>query len=107
MPFQPAATAVDWTAYAGGVKRALEACPTVLKVERETVLVVVAYGAAERVEGVFDRLDAIVADRTFAGDVRYRLLVPRGRQAELEAAVADVTAGQGLVRDPASESTDC
>lgn len=87
-------------AYAGGVKRALEACPTVLKVERETVLVAVAYGAAERAERVFDRLDAVVADRAFAGDVRYRLLVPRGRRSELAAAVADVTGGRGLVSDP-------
>ena len=55
-------------AYAGGVKRALEACPTVLKVHREAVQIVVAYGAAERVDRVLRPLDAVVTDRTFAED---------------------------------------
>lgn len=87
-------------AYASGVKRALEACTTVLRVERETVLVTVAYGAVEPVERVFERLDAIVTDRAFADDVRYRLRVSSNRRAELVAAVADATGGQGLVRGP-------
>lgn len=88
-------------AYAGGVKRALEACPRTEKVDAIPISVLVTHDVAKRVERVFSALDAIVAETDFAADVRYRVLVPRDRRAELATAVADATAGRGIVtRDP-------
>ncbi len=86
-------------AYASGVKRALEACPTIEKVERVPISVRVTYDAADSVERVFTALDAIVTEREFAADVRYRVLIPAGRRSELATAVADATAGRGIVTD--------
>ena len=86
-------------AYASGVKRALEACPTIEKVERVPISVRVAYDAADNVERVFTALDALVTGREFAADVRYRVLIPAGRRSELATAVADATAGRGVVTD--------
>lgn len=86
-------------AYSSGVKRALEACPTVTRVDRVPVLVTVAYDAAERVERAIGAVEAIVTDRSFAADVRFRVQVPPNRRAELVSAVADATAGQGVVED--------
>ena len=84
-------------AYATGVKRALAACPRVEKVETAPIHVVVAYDAIERVEGVFTALGAIVIERSFGADVRYRALIPPGRRSALAAAIADATAGRGNV----------
>ena len=86
-------------AYASGVKRALEACPTIEKVERVPISVRVTYDATDSVERVFAALDAIVTERDFAADVRYRLLIPAGRRSDLATAVADATAGRGVITD--------
>lgn len=86
-------------AYASGVKRALEACATIEKVERVPISVRVTYDAADNVERVFTALDAIVTGREFAADVRYRVLIPAGRRSELATGVADATAGRGVVTD--------
>ncbi len=89
-------------AYADGVKRALEACPRIEKIPTVPILVVVTYDAAERVERVLAALDAIVTERSFAADVRYRVLIRPGRRSALEAAVNDATADRGIVtEDPA------
>ena len=84
-------------AYASGVKHALEACPMIDKVETVPIVVVVTYAAADRVERVFTAHDAIVTDRNFAANVRYRVLIPSGRRSALATAVADATAGRGIV----------
>lgn len=84
-------------AYASGVTRALEACPMTVKVDTVAVRVLVTYGAAQRVERIFSALDGIVAERDFTADVRYRVLIPRGRLSELATAVADATAGRGII----------
>lgn len=94
-------------AYSGGVKLALEACPTIERVDREPVLVAVAYEAAERVRRALRGLDAIIEETRFGAEVCYHVFIRRGRRAELVAAVADLTAGRGVVSDaPASKSTD-
>lgn len=84
-------------AYSGGVKRALEVCPAIDAVDRMPVVVSVAYEAAARVEQAFAGLDAIIEERSFGADVRFLILVPTGRKAEVAAVVADLTAGQGNV----------
>ena len=86
-------------AYAGGVKRALEACPTIDAVDRIPVLVSVGYEFAERIEQTVAGLDAIVEERSFGANVRFLILVPIVRKAELATLVADITAGRGIVSD--------
>ncbi len=94
-------------AYSGGVKLALEACPTMERVGREPVLVAVAYEAAERVRRALGGIDAIIDETRFGAKVCYHVLIPRRRRAELVAAVADLTAGGGVVSDaPGSMPTD-
>ena len=86
-------------AYAGGVKRVLEVCPTVEKIERTPVVVTVGYEASERVGRVLEDLDAFVADRIYGADVRYHLLLPARHRARLDSAIADATGGRGRVKD--------
>ena len=86
-------------AYASGVRRALEACPRIEKVERVPISVVVTYDAADSVERALAALDAVVTGRDFAAEVRYRVLIATDRRSELAAAIADVTAGRGVVTD--------
>lgn len=86
-------------AYGGGVSKALQICPTTKKTERVAVQVTTPYEAADRVKRLLDTLEATVTDRSFGTDVSFTALVPAIRRAELDAAVADVTAGRGLVLD--------
>lgn len=86
-------------AYARGVNRAIEACPTVERVERTVVVVVVDYEAASRIDRVLDRVGATILGRDFAAAVRYRVAVPVQRRDELDAAVARATGGRGRVTD--------
>ena len=86
-------------AYAGGVKHVLEVCETVEMVERSAVVVTVGHEAAWRAERVLEELDAMVDERVFGADARYRVRVPRHRRADLAAAIADATAGRGRVED--------
>lgn len=86
-------------AYAGGVKRVLEECPTMERVDRTPVAVAVDYRSADRVDRVLDALGATVRERVFGADVRYRVLVARHRRADLESAVAEITGGRGRVDD--------
>ena len=86
-------------AYAGGVRRALEACPRIEKVERVPISIVVTYDVADSVERALAALDAVVTERDFAAEVRYRCLIATDRRSELVTAIADVTAGRGVVSD--------
>ena len=86
-------------AYAGGVKRVLEVCPTVKKVERRVVVVTAAYDAVRRVERVFEEVGGVVDERIFGAEARFRVLVPRHRRAELADGIAEATAGRGRVEN--------
>ena len=86
-------------AYAGGVKRVLEVCPTVEKVEGRAVVVTVAYDAVRRVDRVLEELGATVNERTFGEDVHYRILCPSHRMEDLALAIAEVTGGRGRVAE--------
>jgi len=84
-------------AYSGGVKRVLDVCPTVKKVERTAVVVTVSYEASRRVDLLLEELDATVSEKLFGADVRYRVLVPTHRRALLDAGIAEATSGRGRV----------
>ena len=82
-------------AYASGVKRVLEVCPTMERVDRTPVVVTVDYRSADRVDRALDALGAIVTERVFGADVRYRVLGPRHHRADLDSVIAEITGGKG------------
>lgn len=84
-------------AYSGGVKRVLDVCSTVEKVERTPVLVTVSYEASPRVDRFLAELDATVTEKVFGADVRYHVLVPAHHRARLDVGIADATRGRGRV----------
>ncbi len=86
-------------AYAAGAKRVLEACPTMERVDRTPVVVTVDYRSTDRVDRALDALGATVTERVFGADVRYRVLVPRHRRADLDSAIAEITGGKGRLDD--------
>ena len=86
-------------AYAAGVKRVLEACPTMERVDRTPVVVTVDYRTTGPVDRALEDLEASVTERVFGADVRYRVLVPRHRRAELDSAIAEITGGKGRLDD--------
>ncbi|MDE2655187.1 MAG: YigZ family protein [Gemmatimonadota bacterium] len=86
-------------AYAGGVRNAAQICPRVNRTTRVVVLVNVSYKMAPRVKHALRALEAEIEDQAFGTDVRMRVLVAADRRAELEAAVACATGGQGGVAD--------
>ena len=84
-------------AYAGGVKGALETLPTLERVERSPVRLTVRYAHVDAVQRLLDELEAVTIGEAYGADVRYEVEVPASRVAELEARVADVTRGEGVV----------
>ena len=93
-------------AYAGRVKHVLGECPTMEKIERTPIVVTVDYEASPRVDHVLEKLGAIVTERQFGADVRYRIMVPGNRREDLQAAIARVTGGRGRVVDGADRPRD-
>lgn len=87
-------------AYAGGVKKASEICPAVKKAIQKYVQISISYESVSRVEHVLRALGAEIEDRTFGTDVGLRVLVAGERCAELEAAIAEATGGQGVLAYP-------
>jgi putative IMPACT (imprinted ancient) family translation regulator len=85
-------------AYAGGVKRALEELPTEEKLPRVPVEVVVGYAAIDPLLRTLDELEARADEESYGAEVRFVISIPEPRLAELEEAVARLTAGEGHVR---------
>ncbi|MDE2763992.1 MAG: YigZ family protein [Gemmatimonadota bacterium] len=88
-------------AYAGGANNVLRACPTTERIERIRMVVTMDYEDSGRVDRALDALGAIVADRNFGADVRYGILVPVNRKADLYSAIAKATGGRGRLGDGA------
>lgn len=86
-------------AYAGGVTLALESLPVEVKTPRRVVDLVISYPHVDAVQRMLDELDAPVLAEDYGAQVRYRAAVPAPRRAELEARMAELTSGEGVVRD--------
>ena len=87
-------------AYAGSVQLALESLPTVLRVERTSLLVEVDYAAVDALRRELADLDGVIEEEEYGAGVRYRVAVPVDAVARLERGVASLTAGAGTVRRP-------
>jgi uncharacterized YigZ family protein len=86
-------------AYAGGVKLALESLPTEERVDRVRVEVVVGYGGVSSLQRLLEDLEGIVESEEYGTDVRYVCAVPEPALEGLRRAVADLTRGEGRVRE--------
>jgi uncharacterized YigZ family protein len=84
-------------AYAGGVKHALEALPTVEKVDRVRLRVTLAYADVDGFRRLAEASDVSVEGETFAADVAFLVGVPVLGRLVFEAAVSELTQGRGRI----------
>ena len=83
--------------YAAGVTHALQALPTVRRVPRERLEVVVGYARVHALRQVATDLDVRVEDQRYGSEVRWRVAVPLDRVAEFRSLLADATAGEARI----------
>jgi uncharacterized YigZ family protein len=86
-------------AYSGGVVLALQDLPTVEKVERIDVEVVVGYPEVDAFQRLMEELEVTVISEEYGVEARYRCAVPQRRMAAFRSGVADLTRGTGTVRE--------
>ena len=86
-------------AYAGGVRHALDTLPTELRVQRAPFEVAVGYGHVEGLRRLLAELGALVEEESYGGEAVYRVAVPTDAAAGFARRVADLTAGEGRVRE--------
>ena len=85
-------------AYSGGVKLLLESLPTVERIERIRVQVVIDYASVDTAKRLFADLEAIVEGEEYGERVQYILALPEEKTEDLSEAIAEITKGQGLIR---------
>ena len=86
-------------AYSGGVKLVLEDLPTEERVDRVAVEVVVGYADVDGLQRLMAEMDVLVEDEAYGADVRYRGAVPVADLEVFSERVADLTRGEGQVRE--------
>lgn len=90
-------------AYGGSVQHALETLPTLLRVERVTLVIEVAYGELESVRRLLAEAGAEIEAEAYTDVVRFDAAVPVAVVLRLRQEIADRTAGRGRVRQPGTE----
>ena len=84
-------------AYSGGVQNALDSLPTVERVPRVDVTVVLDYSAITPLKRLFPALEVDILAEQFETDFTFHLRLPQEHLASLTAAVIDLTSGQALI----------
>ncbi|HMN27932.1 MAG TPA: YigZ family protein [Caldilineaceae bacterium] len=84
-------------AYSGGVQLALAGLPTIERVPKAELLVVVEYGAVSALQRLFAQYEVAVLEQEFAADLTCRLSLPVERLADFSQAVVDLSHGQALI----------
>jgi putative IMPACT (imprinted ancient) family translation regulator len=84
-------------AYSSGVKLALDASPTELKIDRITVDVVIGYENVTDLHRIMAEMEVLVEAENYGERVEFRTAVPTEAFDSFSAAVADATRGSGLV----------
>lgn len=87
-------------AYSGSVKQALGSLPTVEKVDRVRLRVVLAYAEVGGFRRLLEARGVTVEDEYFGEDVSFVVGVPSGARGSFERAVAELTQGRGRVESP-------
>jgi uncharacterized YigZ family protein len=86
-------------AYSGGVKHLLETLPTVEKVERVRLRVVLAYSEVDAFRRLASETDVSVEEEEFATSVTFVVGVPSSDREAFQTALADLTQGRAVVSD--------
>ncbi len=84
-------------AYSGAVQEAMASLPTTWRVDERELAIVLHYELVTPVQLLFASLEVICDNQTYAEQVTYHVRVPRDREAELRARLADLSRGQALV----------
>lgn len=90
-------------AYSGGVQLALTSLPTVERVPRAEVLVVVGYSAVTPLQRLLPQYEVEILNQEFETDATFHLRLPQERLAAFSAAVVELTNGQALVEATAQD----
>lgn len=90
-------------AYSSGVQLALRSAPTVARVERVRVRIVVEYGVADAVRRLLDGPGIVVRGEEYGARVTFEAGVPAEARDGLEREVAGATRGQGVFEDHGPE----
>lgn len=86
-------------AYAGGVKLALESLPTEEKVDRVRVEVTTGYAEVAALQRLLVDIEVALESEEYGTEVRYVCGVPEPALERFRRAVADLTRGEGRVRE--------
>ena len=90
-------------AYSGGVQLALASLPTVERVPRAEVTVVVGYSAVTPLQRLLPQYEVEILNQEFETDATFHLRLPQERLAAFSAAVVELTNGQALVEATAQD----
>jgi putative IMPACT (imprinted ancient) family translation regulator len=84
-------------AYGGCVQHALETLPTIVLVERRSLLITVGYSDVELLRRLLAVHEATIADESYTGDVQYSVAVPVSALAAFQRELMDATAGRATI----------
>jgi uncharacterized YigZ family protein len=84
-------------AYSGGVQLALQSLPTVERVPKAEILVLIDYATVTPLQRLLPTYEAEVLEQEFATDVSYLLKVPLEHLALFTHALHELTNGQALI----------
>jgi uncharacterized YigZ family protein len=90
-------------AYGDAAKAVLASLPRAEKIERRDLEIVLPYAAYEPARRLVGAHAGVVLDEAFAADVTLRVRLPLAEIAAFATALGELTAGQALVREVASE----
>jgi uncharacterized YigZ family protein len=85
-------------AYSGGVKSALDVLETETRVARTRVEMRVGYPHVDGLQRLLDEMDGIQVEERYGIEVTYLVDLPEVRFAAFERALAELTAGKGVIR---------
>jgi putative IMPACT (imprinted ancient) family translation regulator len=84
-------------AYSSGVKLALDALPTELKIDRLSVAIVIGYEHITELRRVMAEMEVVVEAEEYGERVQFQCAVPTVAFETLTGAVAEATGGTGSV----------
>ncbi len=84
-------------AYSGGVQQALQTLPTLERVPKLELTVVVEYAAITPLRRILPDFEAAIVAEEFGADVTLSILLPQAQASAFTQAVTDLTHGQALV----------
>ncbi len=84
-------------AYSGGVQLALQTLPTVERIPKAELMVVIDYGAVTLVQRLLPEYEATLLNQTFATDVTYQLQLPVEHLIAFQGHLVELTNGLALI----------